>query len=133
MGRELKGKSLVEDGVHDAVYTRTERARGALLPILEGGVHLASPFRIAGPSQGRDRSLDPVLQRRAATSVSGLCGTPSTPSINGVGCAETRGALQWGRLESILQKVMDDVLEKLETLVSLTISSCFKMKVPLYI
>ncbi|MBS8270973.1 hypothetical protein DYI26_19900, partial [Halomonas litopenaei] len=41
-----------------------------------------------------DQPLDSVLQRRAATSVSRLCGTPSTPVISGVGCAETRGSLQ---------------------------------------
>lgn len=57
-------------------------------------MHLAALIRIAGPGAGGDQSLDPVLQRRAATSVLGLCGTQSTPGISRAGCAETRGSLQ---------------------------------------
>ncbi|WP_157742978.1 integrase core domain-containing protein [Halomonas sp. hl-4] len=37
--------------------------------------------------------MDAVLQRRTATSVTRLCGTPSTPCNSCVGCAKTRGAL----------------------------------------
>src|SRR5690554_1523937 len=57
-------------------------------------MHLAASVRIVGPGPSGNRPLDPVLQRRAATSVVGLCGTPSTSIISGVGCAETRGSLQ---------------------------------------
>ena len=53
-------------------------------------MHLAAPVRIAGPSQSDHWPLDPVLQLRTATPVSGLCSTPSTPGISRVGCAETR-------------------------------------------
>src|SRR5690554_5826393 len=56
-------------------------------------MHLAASVRIVGPGPSGNRPLDPVLQRRAATSVVGLCGTPSTSIISGVGCAETRGSL----------------------------------------
>src|SRR5690554_5901260 len=56
-------------------------------------MHLAASVRIVGPGPSGNRALDPVLQRRAATSVVGLCGTPSTSLISGVGCAETRGSL----------------------------------------
>ncbi len=71
-------------------YTSEQNGLVERFPLFEGGVHLAPSLRVAGPSQGRDQSLDPVLQRRTAISVSGLRGTPSTPHINGVGCAETR-------------------------------------------
>src|SRR5690554_3217318 len=63
-------------------------------------MHLAASVRIVGTGPGGDRPLDPVLQRRAATSVPGLCGTPSTPGISGVGCAETRGSLHIGFVDT---------------------------------
>ena len=36
-------------GVHHTLYTRAERADGVLLPISEGGMHLAALVRVAGP------------------------------------------------------------------------------------
>lgn len=87
-----EGEGLrAHSGVHDALYTGAKRTCRTFLTVLEGRVHLATSVRIAGPGTSGDQPLDLVLQCRTATSDHGLCGTPSTPGISGVRCAEARG------------------------------------------
>ena len=56
----MKAYGLTQE--FSAIYTGTERTRGALLSALEGGVHLAPSLRIAESGAGRHQSLDELLQ-----------------------------------------------------------------------
>lgn len=48
-------------GVHDALHAGSRMGSLSAFPVLEGGVHLATSVRVAGPSSIGHQPLGPVL------------------------------------------------------------------------